>query len=265
MLEIDTDNHVAVVQPGVTLAELDGRTAEFGLCYPVRPGEQSASVGGTIGTNVRLDAVDRRLRGHPGSRHRGGPAAEVPCRTRRDGAGALRRGRGGRAGRAALAGRPAGGLDPLALEYVDMLTMAAMTTQQYLGLGIPAKIRDTALGCLVVVLEADVETLGAQLLDLGAADVHALPSAAARQLIEARERVFWAARSAGADEVVDIVVPHASLPRLLADAGRQRAPRCLPAGREAAGRGPTVAVPRGSGRRLTPENRSRRFSGDISS
>ncbi|WP_405969500.1 hypothetical protein OG496_03420 [Streptomyces sp. NBC_00988] len=160
---------------------------------------------------------------------------------------------------------PAGGLDPLALEYVDMLTMAAMTTQQYLGLGIPAKIRDTALGCLVVVLEADVETLGAQLLDLGAADVHGLPSAVARQLIEARERAFWAARSAGADEVVDIVVPRASLPRLLADAGRQRAPRCLPAGREAAGRGPTVAVPRGSGRRLTPENRSRRFPGDISS
>lgn len=48
VLEIDTDNHVAVVQPGVTLAELDSRTAESGLCYPVRPGEQSASVGGTV-------------------------------------------------------------------------------------------------------------------------------------------------------------------------------------------------------------------------
>ena len=52
VLEIDTDNHVAVVQPGVTLAELDRRTAESGLCYPVHPGESSASVGGTIATNT---------------------------------------------------------------------------------------------------------------------------------------------------------------------------------------------------------------------
>ncbi len=28
VLEVDADNHVAVVQPGVTLTELDARTAE---------------------------------------------------------------------------------------------------------------------------------------------------------------------------------------------------------------------------------------------
>ncbi|WP_307825992.1 FAD-linked oxidase C-terminal domain-containing protein, partial [Streptomyces sp. MBT33] len=80
----------------------------------------------------------------------------------------------------------AGGVDPLALEYVDMLTMAAMTERQELALGIPEQVRRTALGYLVVVLEerfaerleADVERLGEQLLGLGAADVYVLPAAA---------------------------------------------------------------------------------------
>src|SRR5699024_2558898 len=44
ILELDLDNHVAVVQPGVTLAELDEATAEVGLVYPVFPGENSASL-----------------------------------------------------------------------------------------------------------------------------------------------------------------------------------------------------------------------------
>src|SRR3954463_2120192 len=52
VLEVDTGNHVAVVQPGVTLAELDAKTAEAGLSYTVYPGELSASVGGNVGTNA---------------------------------------------------------------------------------------------------------------------------------------------------------------------------------------------------------------------
>ncbi|WP_416959512.1 FAD-binding oxidoreductase [Streptomyces sp. Agncl-13] len=264
VLEIDTDNHVAVVQPGVTLAELDRRTAEFGLCYPVRPGEQSASVGGTIGTNAGgMHAVR-----HGVTRHHvlGVEAVLASGAVVRTGGKYVKTSTGydltqlivgsegtlaivteavlrlkPRAGHGATVLAPfataeeiaravprllAGGLDPLALEYVDMLTMAAMTAQQDLGLGIPEQLRATALGYLVAVLEArsadrleaDVETLGGQLLDLGAADVYVLPAAAARQLIEARERAFWAAKSAGADEVVDIVVPRASLPQLLAEA-----------------------------------------------
>ncbi|WP_262064141.1 FAD-binding oxidoreductase [Streptomyces sp. STR69] len=264
VLEIDTDNHVAVVQPGVTLAELDSRTAEFGLCYPVRPGEQSASVGGTIGTNAGgMHAVRHGVTRH----HVLGIEAVLASGTVvRSGGKFVKTSTGydltqlivgsegtlalvteatlrlkPRAGHGATVLAPfataeeiaravprllAGGLDPLALEYVDMLTMAAMTAQQDLGLGIPERVRATALGYLVVVLEgpsaeridADVESLGEQLLDLGAADVYVLPPTAARQLIEARERAFWAAKSAGADEVVDIVVPRASLPRLLAEA-----------------------------------------------
>ena len=52
IIEIDTANHVAVVQPGVTLAELDAALAPHRLIYPVFPGEQSASVGGNIATNA---------------------------------------------------------------------------------------------------------------------------------------------------------------------------------------------------------------------
>src|SRR5207244_4624926 len=50
--EIDIDNQVAVVQPGVTLAQLDQATAAHGLTYPVYPGEYSASLGGNVGTNA---------------------------------------------------------------------------------------------------------------------------------------------------------------------------------------------------------------------
>ena len=35
LVELDTENQVAVVQPGLTLAELDAATAAVGLVYPV--------------------------------------------------------------------------------------------------------------------------------------------------------------------------------------------------------------------------------------
>ncbi len=43
---------MAVVQPGLTLAELDAALAPHGLIYPVFPGEQSASLGGNVATNA---------------------------------------------------------------------------------------------------------------------------------------------------------------------------------------------------------------------
>jgi len=52
VLEVDTVNQVAVVQPGVTLTELDAATADCGLRYMVHPGELSSSVGGNVGTNA---------------------------------------------------------------------------------------------------------------------------------------------------------------------------------------------------------------------
>jgi len=52
ILEIDEKNHVAVVQPGVTLAALDEALAPLGFVYPVYPGEMTASIGGNVSTNA---------------------------------------------------------------------------------------------------------------------------------------------------------------------------------------------------------------------
>ena len=52
IIEIDEANHVAVVQPGVTLAALDQALAEAGFVYPVFPGELGSSLGGNVATNA---------------------------------------------------------------------------------------------------------------------------------------------------------------------------------------------------------------------
>lgn len=52
LLELDEATHTAVVQPGLTLAELDGRTAAHGLVYPVFPGTSAATLGGNVATNA---------------------------------------------------------------------------------------------------------------------------------------------------------------------------------------------------------------------
>ena len=52
IVEIDTENFVAVVEPGVQLDQLDAALAPLGLVYPVFPGEYSASLGGNVNTNA---------------------------------------------------------------------------------------------------------------------------------------------------------------------------------------------------------------------
>jgi glycolate oxidase len=52
IVEIDEQNFVAVVEPGVQLDQLDAALAPLGLVYPVFPGEYSASLGGNVNTNA---------------------------------------------------------------------------------------------------------------------------------------------------------------------------------------------------------------------
>jgi len=52
ILEIDEDNFVATVEPGVTLADLYQAVEEHGLYYPLYPGEKSATIGGNVATNA---------------------------------------------------------------------------------------------------------------------------------------------------------------------------------------------------------------------
>ncbi len=118
----------------------------------------------------------------------------------------------------------ASGVGPLILEYIDMLTMSAMTTHFGFDLGIPAEVKDTALAYLVVMMEqhdadrldADVARLAEHLADLGAIDVYVLPPQAAGALIDGREKAFWLAKANGADDIVDIVVPRAAIPEFMA-------------------------------------------------
>lgn len=52
VLEVDTENNTATVQPGVTLDQLDEVLRGHDLVYPVFPGEYSASIGGNVNTNA---------------------------------------------------------------------------------------------------------------------------------------------------------------------------------------------------------------------
>ena len=68
-------------------------------------------------------------------------------------------------------------------------------------------------------LDEDVQTLATQLHELGAMDVYVLPPTAAVGLIEAREKAFWVAKANGADDIVDIVIPRASMAEFMAKVG----------------------------------------------
>ena len=258
VLEIDTDNHVAVVQPGVRLDQLDEVTAAHGLVYPVYPGEYSASLGGNVSTN----AGGMRAVKYGVTRHQVlGLEAVLPSgEVLRTGGKFVKATTGydltqlivGSEGTLALVTevtlklypRPPhqatvlapfetlegvttavprivdSGLNPLILEYIDIMTMSA--TQSFCGLelGIPQEIKDTALAYLVVSmenmssdrLEEDTQAIAELLAELGAVDVYVLPAGSAAELIDAREKAFWMAKANGADDVIDIVVPRAQIP-----------------------------------------------------
>lgn len=259
IVEVDTDNGVAIVEPGVRLAELDEALAPHGLVYPVRPGEDSATLGGTINTNAAgMRAVRYGVtRNHVLGLEMVLPSGEVV----RTGGKIVKVSSGydltqvviGSEGTLALvtriwlrlSRRPANtqtvlapfatldevtaaiptilaaGLDPLILEYIDLLTMAAILNRSGMDLGIPEETRSTALAYLVVQLsddlperaEQDAVRLGELLHgELGAMDVFVLPGDAADQLITAREQAFYAAKEIGFHDIIDVVVPRAALP-----------------------------------------------------
>ncbi len=261
ILEIDEENLVAVVQPGVTLAQLDAETARHALVYPVFPGEMGSSLGGNVATNaggmraVKYGVTRHQVLGleavlgtgeviRTGGRYvksttgydltqlilgSEGTLAVVTEATLR----LYPRVAHSRTVLAPFAGLEQvsatvprilrRGLAPLILEYVDRVSMAAMTAQAGLELGIGESVQEAAFAYLIVVLEEDdenrleasVETLGTLLMESGGLDAYVLPGHVAEALIHARERMFWVAKAAGADDIIDTVVPRASLPAFL--------------------------------------------------
>jgi glycolate oxidase len=118
----------------------------------------------------------------------------------------------------------AGAISPSILEYVDALVMASITRASSLEFGVDDEVTAKAAAWLVVLLETrtqsalddDTEAACMLLADLGALDVFVLPATSARALIEARERAYYVAKSTGANDIVDVVVPRAAVADYLA-------------------------------------------------
>jgi glycolate oxidase len=261
LLEIDDQGHLAVVQPGLTLAALDAATATHGLVYPVFPGTNSASLGGNVATNaggmravkygvtrhqvLGLEAVtgtgeiirtggryvkntsgydltqliigsegtlalvtEATLRLHPRLQHVASilaPFATI------DGVAAV------------IPRVVASGVQPMILEYIDRSTMKGLLRMNELALGIPDDVSAATEAFLVVVLEGrtedrleeDVAEVSQQLGDAGAHDVYVLPAGQGAALLAARESAFWMVKAAGADDVIDMVVPRNQIPDYL--------------------------------------------------
>jgi glycolate oxidase len=261
IVEVDTANHVAVVEPGVRLEQLDAALEPHGLVYPVFPGELSAALGGNVSTN----AGGMRAIKYGVTRHHvlGLEAALVSGQLIRTGGKYVKTSTGydltqlivGSEGTLALVTEATlrlqprsthaatllapfrtlaevtsavprivhAGVGPRILEYIDALTMAAITANVDLDLGIPVEIREAAQAYLVVVLEGndadrveeDTANAGILLDSLGAIDVYVLPPSAGAELISAREKAFFVAKAAGADDIIDVVVPRAAIPEYM--------------------------------------------------
>ena len=191
IVEIDVENQVAVVEPGVTLEQLNGELAPLGLIYPVSPGEQSASLGGNVGTNaggmraVRYGVTRHHVLGlevvlADGTVLRTG-GKFVKCSTGYDLTQLLIGSEGTlavttevtvkvhpRLTETATVLAPFGtlaevthavprivasGIDPTILEYADALVLGSMTGAAGLDLGIPDEVKEAAQAYLIVVLE----------------------------------------------------------------------------------------------------------------
>jgi glycolate oxidase len=266
IVEVDLGNHVAVVQPGVTLAELDRELTPHALVYPVVTGELSSTLGGNVATNAGgMHAIKYGVTRHNVL----GVEAVLPGgEVIRSGGKFVKTATGfdltqliiGSEGQLALVSeitlqlRPrqreratlllpfatldavtqavpkivGSGVDPLVLEYIDVLTMAAMLQHAHMELGVPDSIKTQALAYLVVVIEGrnaarvqeDLELAGALALELGALDVFALPPQAGTDLLHAREQAFWLAKRSGANDVIDVVVPRAALAEYMREVSR---------------------------------------------
>ena len=189
--EIDTENQVAVVEPGVTLEQLNAELAPLGLIYPVSPGEQSGSLGGNVATNaggmraVRYGVTRHHVLGlevvlADGRVLRTG-GKFVKCSTGYDLTQLLIGSEGTLAVTTEVTVKlqprltasstvlapfatlaevaravphiVSSGINPSILEYVDVLVMAGITKAAGLDLGIPDEIKEGTLAYLVVVLE----------------------------------------------------------------------------------------------------------------
>lgn len=257
-IDIDIENQMAVVGPGVTLAELDDVLAPLGLVYPVQPGENSSSLGGNVATN----AGGMRAVKYGVTRHQvlGLEIVLTSGEIIRTGGKFVKGSTGydltqliiGSEGTLALVTEViiklhprlpyettivapfrtldevmhavprivASGLSPMIVEYINDTLMVALAQRHDLSLGVPTEIQEQTQAYLVMVMEnshesrlaEDVAELADMTSGFGALDVYVLPRGAGEALIHAREQAFWLSKETNAHDLVDIVVPRASMP-----------------------------------------------------
>ncbi|HMJ15169.1 MAG TPA: FAD-binding oxidoreductase [Polyangiaceae bacterium] len=195
VLEIDLENHMAVVEAGVTLLELNEKLAPHGLLYPVFPGELSASLGGNVNTNAGgMRAVKYGVTRH----HVIGLEAVLPSgEVVKTGGKLVKSSTGydltqlivGSEGTLAVVTQVivklvprlafsatllapfksleevtravpalvASGIAPVMVEYIDQMTMMVITAQNSVDLGIPDEIRSATQAYLLVLVEGRTE------------------------------------------------------------------------------------------------------------
>jgi len=262
ILEIDEENYVAIVEAGVVLADLYKAVEARGFCYPIYPGEESATIGGNVATNAGgMKAVKYGVTRHyvlgleailPNGEiiQTGGKYVKVS--TGYD----LTQLLVGSEGTLAvvtkvilkLLPRPKAkitlfapfkdlndgiravpvilksGVIPVTIEFLEKLGFNAM--EDYTGRKVPIRerVRDEAEAFLIIVLEGksseealrDAEFISDICMKHGAIDIFIPPTErAGRELLDLREKAYYAAKDAGATDLVDIVVPRGEIPNFV--------------------------------------------------
>ncbi|MEM3873564.1 MAG: FAD-binding oxidoreductase [Candidatus Bathyarchaeia archaeon] len=262
ILEIDEENHVAVVEAGVTLSSLMKAVEAHGLCYPIYPGEESATVGGNVATNaggmmavkygvtrnfvLGLEAVlptgeiiktggkyVKVSSGYDLTQLIVGSEGTLAVVTKvilkllpkqKDRVTLLVAFKTLKQGVAAVPLLLKCGVTPLIIEFIDNVGLNAM--ENYTGITVPIDehVRSESEAFLLIVLEGesqeklyrDAELVSEICMKNGAIEV-LMPSTerAGRELLELREKSFYAARDAGAKFLVDVVVPRSRIPEFM--------------------------------------------------
>jgi glycolate oxidase len=116
------------------------------------------------------------------------------------------------------------GVIPVTIEFLEKLGFNAM--EDYTGRKVPIRerVRDEAEAFLIIVLEGksseealrDSEFISDVCMKHGAIDIFIPPTErAGRELLDLREKAYYAAKDAGATDLVDIVVPRGEIPKFV--------------------------------------------------
>lgn len=113
------------------------------------------------------------------------------------------------------------GAIPVTIEFLEKLGLNAMEDYTRIKVPINERVRDEAEAFLIIVVEGkssgeafkDAEFIGDICMEHGAIDIF-IPTTerAGQELLELREKTYYAARDAGATDLIDIIVPRGEIP-----------------------------------------------------